>query len=222
MQKAASERVSTKVGLELGGKDPAYVRADVDVDWAADEIVDGAIFNSGQSCCSLERIYVHESIHDRFVEAVQKVLSEYKLGDPFDQQTNVGPVISKRAVETISHHVQDALSKGAKDVTPENKTFQTYPSGGNYVAPKLLVNASHDMLVMKEETFGPVIPIMKVSSDQAAVQLMNDSEFGLTASIWTKDTEEGNRLADEVEAGTVFVNRADYPSPVSRLLPMDR
>ncbi|KAI9723166.1 MAG: hypothetical protein M1828_004269 [Chrysothrix sp. TS-e1954] len=213
VQKSVSDKVGTRVGLELGGKDPAYVRGDVDIDWAADEIVDGAIFNSGQSCCSLERIYVDAKVHDRFVAAVQKVLAGYVLGDPHNATTNIGPVVSKRSLELIASHVQDALSKGAVDSTPGNESFAQLPNIGNYVAPRLLTNVNHDMLIMKDETFGPVIPVMKVSSDQEAVRLMNDSQFGLTASIWTKDADLGNKLADEIEAGTVFVNRADYPSP---------
>jgi len=213
VQKAASDEVKTRVGLELGGKDPAYIRSDVDLDWAAEEIVDGAIFNSGQSCCSIERVYVNEKIHDKFVEAVQKVLAGYKLGHPFDKSTHVGPVVSKRSAETIQSHIKDAVSKGAKNVTPDNATFKNPPADGNYVAPTLLINVNHDMTVMKDETFGPVIPIMKVKDDAEAIKLMNDSEFGLTASIWTKDAQKGDEIADEVDAGTVFVNRCDFPSP---------
>ncbi|KAI9052842.1 hypothetical protein LZ554_003115 [Drepanopeziza brunnea f. sp. 'monogermtubi'] len=212
VQKAAADRV-VNVGLELGGKDPAYIRSDVDVAWAAEEIVDGAIFNSGQSCCSLERIYVDEKIHDEFVEAVQKVLKGYKLGDPFDKETHVGPVVSKRSKDAIEAHIKDALDKGAKDATPENESFSSTPHEGNYVKPTLLTNVTHDMIVMTEETFGPVIPVMKVKSESDAIKLMNDSDFGLTASIWTKDTDKGAELAEEVDAGTVFVNRCDYPSP---------
>jgi acyl-CoA reductase-like NAD-dependent aldehyde dehydrogenase len=215
VQGAASDRVSVRVGLELGGKDPAYIRADVDVKWAAEEIVDGAIFNSGQSCCSLERVYVAEQIHDEFVAAVQEVLKGYILGDPLDKKTHIGPVVSKRSAEAIRSHIQDALKKGAQDVTPENESFNSPPSDGNYVKPTLLINVNHDMEIMTEETFGPVIPVMKVKTDEEAVKLMNDSRFGLTASIWTKDVERGHRLADDVEAGTVFVNRCDFPSPVS-------
>lgn len=213
VQKAAAGRVDCRVGLELGGKDPAYVRPDVDLDWAADEIVDGAIFNSGQSCCSIERVYVHESVHEAFVKAVQKVLAGYKLGDPNDKSTNIGPVISKAAAQRIQAHIDDALKRGAKDITPENKTFKNPPAYGNYVPPTLLTNCTHDMLVVKDETFGPVIPIISVTSDEQALELMNDSCFGLTASIWTRDTAKGNALAEDVEAGTVFVNRADFPSP---------
>lgn len=215
VQKLSAERVHTRVGLELGGNDPAYVRADVDPKWAAAEIVDGAVFNSGQSCCSLERVYVDAAIHDDFVAAVQEELKGYKLGDPLDKATNVGPVVSKRAVETIAAQVQDAISKGATDVTPDNATFKSTPAGGNYVAPVVLAGCTHDMEVMKEETFGPVLPIMKTQSDEEAIKLMNDSQYGLTASIWTKDVARGHELAGDVEAGTVFVNRADYPSPVS-------
>ncbi|KAI2619179.1 aldehyde dehydrogenase [Hypoxylon sp. NC1633] len=212
VQKAASDRI-VNVGLELGGKDPAYVRGDVDLDWAAAEIVDGSIFNSGQSCCAIERVYVDEKVHDPFIEAVQKVLKDYKVGDPLAKETQIGPVISTRSKETIESHIQDALSKGAKDLTPENETFSNLPTKGNFVKPTLLVNVNHDMTVMTEETFGPVIAIMKVKSDEEAVTLMNESEFGLSASIWTKDVEKGYELAEQVEAGTVFVNRADYPSP---------
>ncbi|KAL8745572.1 MAG: hypothetical protein Q9190_002310 [Brigantiaea leucoxantha] len=213
IQRAAADRV-VSVGLELGGKDPAYVREDVNIKWAAEEIVDGAVFNSGQSCCSIERVYVAESIHDRFIAAVQEVLKGYKLGDPLSESTNVGPVVSKKAAELIRAHVNDALEKGALDATPENHSFKNAPPDGNFVPPTLLTRVTHDMDVMNDETFGPVIPVMKVGDDEEALRLMNDSEFGLTASIWTQDIKAGERLADEVDAGTVFVNRCDFPSPV--------
>ncbi|KAK4574549.1 hypothetical protein LTR86_001390 [Recurvomyces mirabilis] len=213
IQKAAAGRVDCRVGLELGGKDPAYVRPDVDLAWAADEIVDGAVFNSGQSCCSIERVYVHASIHDDFVKAVQKVLAGYKLGDPNEKDTNVGPVISKAAKARIQDQIDDAVKKGAKNATPENQSFASPPKEGNYILPTLLTQVTHSMQVMRDETFGPVIPIQSVASDAEAVELMNDSNFGLTASIWTKDNAKGQELAQEVEAGTVFVNRADYPAP---------
>ena len=214
IQRAAADRV-VPVGLELGGKDPAYIRDDVDIQWAAEEIVDGAVFNSGQSCCSIERVYVAESMHDEFISAVQAVLKGYKLGDPFDQSTNVGPVISRRSAEIINSHIKDAIEKGAIDSTSENQSFANPPLGGNYVKPTLLTNVTHDMDVMNDETFGPVIPVMRVGNDEEAIRLMNDSEFGLTASIWTKDIAKGEELAEQVEAGTVFVNRCDFPSPVS-------
>ena len=214
VQKAASDRI-VNVGLELGGKDPAYVRGDVDPAWAAGEIVDGAIFNSGQSCCAIERVYVRDTIYESFIEEVKKVLAKYRVGDPFDDKTQIGPVISKRAKDTVLAHIADALNKGAKDETPSNETFDNLPQNGNYVRPTLLTGVSHGMIVMTEETFGPVIPVMKVRSDEEAVELMNDSEFGLTASIWTKDSVVAEKLIEKIEAGTVFVNRADYPSPVS-------
>lgn len=212
VQKVASDRI-VNVGLELGGKDPAYVRDDVDVAWAAEEIVDGAIFNSGQSCCAIERVYVHKNIYDSFIAEVKNVLSKYRVGDPFKAETQIGPVISKRAKETILAHIADAVSKGAKDETPANATFENFPSDGNYVKPTLLTGVNHNMTVMKDETFGPVIPVMKVDNDEEAVKLMNDSEFGLTASVWTKDVVLAENLIERVEAGTVFINRSDYPSP---------
>jgi acyl-CoA reductase-like NAD-dependent aldehyde dehydrogenase len=217
VQKAASDRI-VDVGLELGGKDPAYVRSDVDVTWAAEDIVDGAIFNSGQSCCSIERVYVAEGIYDAFIEAVQGVLKGYKLGDPSDKSVHIGPVISKRSKETIEAHIKEAFEKGAKDATPNNETFSNPPPKGNFVKPTLLINVDHTMAVMRDETFGPVIPVMKVKSDAEAIRLMNDSESGLTASIWTKDVGEATPLLDQVEAGTVFINRSDYPSPVGSSL----
>ncbi|KAJ4514929.1 hypothetical protein HRR83_005997 [Exophiala dermatitidis] len=216
IQQIASSRVSCSVGLELGGKDPAYVRGDVDPAWAAEEIVDGAIFNSGQSCCAIERVYVDAAVHDAFVAEVKKVLANYKLGDPMDKSTQIGPVVSKRSKEAILQQIADAKAKGAVDATPQNASFEKASSlEGNFVAPVLLTNVDHSMSVMQDETFGPVIPVMKVKEggDDEAVALMNDSQFGLTASIWTKDVERGEQLARRVEAGTVFVNRADYPSP---------
>ena len=214
IQSIAASRVSCAVGLELGGKDPAYVRPDVDAAWAAEEIVDGAIFNSGQSCCAIERVYVHADIYDAFIKEVKKVLAGYRLGDPMDKTTHIGPVISVRAKEAILKQVADAKAQGAVDETPQgNETFTNPPKDGNFVAPVLLTNVNHDMAVMRDETFGPVIPVQKVNSDDEAVRLMNDSQFGLTASIWTKDVARGEELTREVEAGTVFVNRADFPSP---------
>jgi acyl-CoA reductase-like NAD-dependent aldehyde dehydrogenase len=215
VQRAAGDRVSVKVGLELGGSDAAYVRDDVDIKWAAEEIVDGAVFNSGQSCCSIERVFVAEKIHDQFVTAVQDVLKGYVLGDPTDSKTHLGPVVSKRAAQKINDLVKDAVDKGAKDVTPDNDTFKNPPKDGNYVAPTILTNVTPDMRVLMEEAFGPIIPIVSVKSDDEAIKFMNNSTFGLTGSIWTKDVETGAKLAEDVEAGTCFVNRCDYPSPVS-------
>jgi acyl-CoA reductase-like NAD-dependent aldehyde dehydrogenase len=160
-------------------------------------------------------VYVHEKVYDSFVAEVKNVLSKYRVGEPSDPKTQIGPVISKRAREMILAHIADAVKKGAKDETPANETFENFPPNGNYVKPTLLTGVNHDMLVMTEETFGPVIPVMKVSGDDEAIRLMNDSEFGLTASLWTKDVATAEKLIERVEAGTVFVNRADYPAPVS-------
>ncbi|KAJ5657259.1 uncharacterized protein N7484_000908 [Penicillium longicatenatum] len=211
----ATARQIKPVHLELGGNDPAYVRPDVDVKDVAENLVDGAVFNSGQSCCSVERVYVHEKVYDAFVLAVQEELKSYKLGDPQDATTTTGPVISAVAKEKIQSHIDDALSKGAVIATPENATFSVAKTAdkGNWLAPVVLTNVNHSMLTMKEETFGPVMPIMKVSSDDEAVQLMNDSDYGLTASVWTKDIAAGEELIDRIEAGTVFINRCDYPAP---------
>ncbi|CUS14265.1 unnamed protein product [Tuber aestivum] len=212
VQKAAASRV-VPVGLELGGKDPAYVRPDVNLTWAAENIVDGAIFNSGQSCCSIERVYVHESVYDDFLKAAVKVLEGYKLGDPRDKNTQIGPVVSARSAKTISEHIKDAEARGAVNLTPKSVFAEGVRLGETFVRPELLAGCDHSMRIMTEETFGPTVPVMKVSNDEEAVKLMNDSRFGLTASIWTKDAEIGERLVERVEAGTVFVNRCDYPSP---------
>ncbi|KAB8278286.1 Aldehyde/histidinol dehydrogenase [Aspergillus minisclerotigenes] len=212
LREATARRV-VPVNLELGGNDPAYVRPDADIAYVAAQIVDGAVFNSGQSCCSIERVYVHADIYDNFITEVQKELSTYKLGDPTDKATTTGPVISQQALKNIQSHIDDALSKGAIDATPENATFTSLPAEGNYIAPKLLTNVTHDMVTMREETFGPIIPVMKVSSDEEAVALMNDSDYGLTASVWTKDIRAGEALIEKIEAGTVYINRCDYPSP---------
>ncbi|KAK5078135.1 hypothetical protein LTS08_003022 [Lithohypha guttulata] len=206
------------VGLELGGKDPAYVREDfagdqAGIKWAAEEIIDGAIFNSGQSCCAIERVYVHEKVYDDFLDECKKVLEGYKVGNPSNKDTQIGPVVSKRAKDTILKQVSDAVKAGAKDETPANSTFSNLDPAGNYVAPVLLSGVNHEMGIMMDETFGPVVPVQKVCSDEEAIRLMNDSQFGLTASIWTKDVSKGEELVPSVEAGTVFVNRADYPSP---------
>lgn len=216
VQRAAAERV-VGVGLELGGNDAAYVRPDVDLRWAAEEVIDGAIFNSGQSCCAIERVYVHESVYDGFIAAVRDVLAGYIVGDPFDEKTQIGPVISKRAREAILAHVQDAVAKGARDETPANATFENMPPAGNFVKPTLLTGVTHDMAVMREETFGPIIPVAKVKDDEEAIRLINDSDLGLTASVWSKDMAKAEELAGEIEAGTVFVNRSDFPAPVGML-----
>ncbi|KAH6962469.1 Aldehyde/histidinol dehydrogenase [Ilyonectria sp. MPI-CAGE-AT-0026] len=201
------------LNLELGGNDPAYVRADADLEYVAAQIVDGAVFNAGQSCCAVERVYVHADIHDAFIRHLQEELKRYKLGDPLEKNTNIGPVISRAAQTAIDFHISDAIAKGAIDSTPPNASFSSAPADGNYVAPRLLTGVNHSMIVMKEETFGPVIPVVKVDSDEEAIELMNDSQYGLTASVWTKNITRGSELIELLDAGTVFVNRCDYPNP---------
>ncbi|KIY70852.1 succinate semialdehyde dehydrogenase [Cylindrobasidium torrendii FP15055 ss-10] len=219
IEEAATASKSFKsVALELGGKDPAYVRPDADLDYTAGELVDGAMFNSGQSCCAVERIYVHESVFDAFVEKFVNITKGYKLGDPTLPETNLGPVISLASAERIRKQVEDAVKAGAKALIPSD-LFPIAQAGTTYVAPQVLVNVDHSMDVMKEETFGPVVGIMKVSSDEEAIKLMNDSPYGLTASVWTNadknaDSQEAfYKFADELETGTVFLNRCDYLDP---------
>ncbi|TPX60626.1 hypothetical protein SpCBS45565_g07467 [Spizellomyces sp. 'palustris'] len=211
VSKAASDRF-IGVGLELGGKDAAYVRQDADIPYAAENIVDGAMYNSGQSCCGIERVYVRQEVWDQFLEKVVQVVRGYKLGDPFAPETNLGPVIRTESAHVIREHVADAISKGAKPLIDES-LFPSAKPGTPYVAPQVLINVDHSMRIMREETFGPVVGIMKVASDEEAVQLMNDSEFGLTASIWTKDVEKGLNFGEDLEVGTVFMNRCDYLDP---------
>ncbi|KAJ8073530.1 hypothetical protein PM082_011806 [Marasmius tenuissimus] len=206
------------VALELGGKDPAYVRPDAELDYTVAELVDGAMFNSGQSCCAIERIYVHESIFDDFVKKYAETVKTYKLGDPTSTETNLGPVVSLASAERIRKQVADAVAAGAKPLVPED-LFPVAKPGTAYVAPQVLVNVDHSMDVMMEETFGPVVGIQKVSSDEEAIKLMNDSPYGLTASVWTNaeansDSQEAFlKFVDELETGTVFLNRCDYLDP---------
>ncbi|SAM83182.1 related to aldehyde dehydrogenase [Ustilago bromivora] len=218
LAKAAADGPGFKgVALELGGKDPAYVRPDADIKWAAEELVDGAMFNSGQSCCSVERIYVHASVFDEFVEEFVALAKAYKLGDPSQAGTSLGPVVSVASAERIRRQIEDALSKGAKNLIPAD-LFPEAKAGTALVAPTVLVNVDHRMEIMREETFGPAIGIQKVASDEEALQLMNDSHYGLTASIWTDIETRGSaeafdKLATELETGTVYLNRADVLHP---------
>ncbi|KAJ3211501.1 hypothetical protein HDU67_004488 [Dinochytrium kinnereticum] len=200
------------LGLELGGKDPTYVREDADPTHAAENLIDGAMYNSGQSCCAVERIYVHEKVYDRFVEEAVRVASEYRLGMPFDPETTLGPVVGVRNAEMIREHVKEAVEKGAKALV-DPSLFPVAQPGTAFVAPQVLVDVDHTMKIMREETFGPVVGVMKVRSDEEAIKLMNDSEYGLTASVWTKDDEAGMRIVERLEAGTVFMNRCDYLDP---------
>ncbi|RPD58255.1 succinate semialdehyde dehydrogenase [Lentinus tigrinus ALCF2SS1-6] len=216
---AAAEAPKFKgVGLELGGKDPAYVRADADLDYTVAELVDGAMFNSGQSCCAVERIYVHESVYDEFVQKFVELTKKYKLGDPTEKENNLGPVCSIASAERIRKQVAAAVAAGAKALIPED-LFPAAQAGTAFVAPQVLVDVNHTMDIMMEETFGPVIGIQKVISDDQAIALMNDSPYGLTASVWTNaaanpESEKAFfNIMDELHTGTVFLNRCDYLDP---------
>jgi acyl-CoA reductase-like NAD-dependent aldehyde dehydrogenase len=200
------------VGLELGGKDPAYVRQDADMAHAVENLVDGAFFNSGQSCCGIERIYVHEQVYDDFVDGYAALVRQYKLGDPTDPETTLGPLVRTEAAEFVRGQIKDAVAAGAKALI-DPKAFPADKPGTPYMAPQVLVDVDHTMSVMTEESFGPVVGIMKVASDQEAVELMNDSRFGLTAAVWTSNEVAARRIGDQVETGTWFMNRCDYLDP---------
>ncbi|NTF02798.1 aldehyde dehydrogenase family protein [Agrobacterium rubi] len=202
----------TGLGLELGGKDPGYVMEDADLDAAVDTLMDGATFNSGQCCCGIERVYVNESLFDAFVEKSVAWVSNYKLGNPLEQETSLGPMANKRFAKVVRQQVADAVSKGAKALV-DPKLFAADDGESAYVAPQILVNVDHSMEFMTEETFGPAVGIMKVKNDDEAITLMNDSKYGLTASLWTQDAERAGRIGREIETGTVFMNRADYLDP---------
>ena len=200
------------LGLELGGKDPAYVRADAKLDHAIENLVDGAMFNSGQCCCAIERIYVHESLYDKFVDGFADLTRKYKLGNPLDKDTNLGPMVRTSAAEFVRGQIAEALRAGAKPLI-DSKAFVADKAGTPYLAPQVLVNVDHKMSVMSEESFGPVIGIMKVKSDDEAVRLMNDSKYGLTAALWTMDEAAAKKIGDQIETGTVYMNRCDYLDP---------
>jgi acyl-CoA reductase-like NAD-dependent aldehyde dehydrogenase len=200
------------IGLELGGKDPAYVRRDAPFEFSVENLVDGAFFNSGQCCCGIERIYVHESLYDRFVDAFADLASRYDLGNPLEEKTTLGPMAATRFAETVREHTIEALAKGARALVNRAR-FPADAPGSPYLMPQALIRVDHTMRVMMEETFGPVVGIMKVGSDEEAVRLMNDSPYGLTASVWTSDPEAAERIGDQVATGTVFMNRCDYVDP---------
>jgi acyl-CoA reductase-like NAD-dependent aldehyde dehydrogenase len=207
VQKAAASRF-IPTGLELGGKDPAYVRADADLKFAVENLVDGSYFNSGQSCCGIERIYVAKPLFKAFVDGFADLARQYKLGNPLEKETTLGPMVRKDAADGVRAQVRQAIRKGAKPLLK----LKDKP-GSPYLPPEVLVNVDHGMAVMTEETFGPVVGIMAVKNDDEALALMNDSRYGLTASIWTQDADAALRIGDRVETGTWFMNRCDYLDP---------
>jgi len=197
------------MGLELGGKDPAFVREDANFAFTVENLVDGAFYNTGQSCCAIERIYVMRSLFSRFVDAYVSEVEKYKVGNPEDETTTVGPLAVRSAVEFMEFQVGQAVDRGAKVLTGGRRL----PGPGYYFQPTVLVDVDHSMSVMMKESFGPVIGIMRVDTEDEAVRLMNDSPYGLTASIWTEDIARGEMLAHRTNAGTVYVNRCDYLDP---------
>ncbi|VAW82152.1 Aldehyde dehydrogenase [hydrothermal vent metagenome] len=213
IERAAAGRF-IDVGLELGGKDPAYVRADADVAFAIENIADGGFFNSGQSCCAIERIYVHRDVYRPFVDGLVDRVSQYRLGDPLDPETSLGPMVRTSNADRVRQQIQQALAKGAQACI-DDKLFAVNPEkqGMAYLAPQVLVNVDHTMPVMSAETFGPVVGIMQVVSDQQAIQLMNDSAYGLTASVWTQNQQVAVDIGKQVRTGTWFMNRCDYLDP---------
>ena len=211
IQRAAGARF-VGTGLELGGCDPAYVRHDADLGHAVENLVDGAFFNSGQSCCGIQRIYVHERLYDDFVAGAISLTEQYVLGIPTDPATTLGPVVRPAAAEQIRKQVAASVSNGARAAIDERR-FAASRAGTAYLAPQLLLDVDHGMSVMREEIFGPVAGVMKVSGDEEAVRLMNDSDFGLTAAVWTRDVDAARALGDRVQTGTWFMNRCDYLDP---------
>jgi acyl-CoA reductase-like NAD-dependent aldehyde dehydrogenase len=200
------------MGLELGGKDPAYVRHDANLDHAIETTVDGAFFNSGQSCCGIERIYVQRSVYEPFVQGFVDLVRQYKLGRPDDPETTLGPLVKASAADFVRAQAASAVTAGAQahiDAT----AFDMDQAGTPYLAPQVLTGVDHSMAVMTEESFGPVVGIMAVDDDAEAIRLMNDSEFGLTASVFTTDAEAAVAIGDDVETGTWFMNRCDYLDP---------
>ena len=210
IEKAASGTFMS-LGLELGGKDPAYVLPDVNIDHAVANLVDGAFFNSGQCCCGIERIYVHEAVYDRFVDGFIDLTKQYVVGNPLDASTTLGPMAQARFADLIREQKAEALRKGAK--AHVNMKVENDIAGSPYIAPEVLTHVDHQMSVMREESFGPIVGIMKVRNDEEALALMNDSIYGLTASLWTTDTDHAAALGDRIETGTVFMNRCDYLDP---------
>jgi len=200
------------VGLELGGKDPGYVRPDANLEHAIDTLIDGAFFNSGQSCCGIERIYAHADVYDAFVEGAVELVNKYTLGNPLDPATTIGPMVRTGAAQYVRGQIKDAIDAGARAlIDPE--TFPEHQEESPYLAPQVMVDVDHSMEVMMEESFGPVVGIMKVQSDDEAIALMNDSPYGLTASVFTTDVDAAQTIGDQVNTGTWFMNRCDYLDP---------
>ena len=224
VQQAASGRFAG-VGLELGGKDPAYVRADAQLEQAVEAVVDGAFFNSGQSCCGIERAYVADSLYDAFIDKARALVEAYVVGDPADEKTTLGPLARNAGAVAVRRQVDAAIAAGACGLIDAARFELTRFSrgrddskdgvveGSNFVAPQLLIDVDHSMDVMREETFGPVLGVMRVSDDEHAIELMNDSRYGLTAAVFSSDLGAVRAIGKRLSTGTVFMNRCDYLDP---------
>jgi len=212
---AAMERAAagtfTALGLELGGKDPGYVMDDADLDAAVDSLMDGAMYNAGQCCCGIERIYVHESLYDAFVEKAVAWVKALRLGNPFEATSTIGPMANKRFAHVVRDQISEAIAEGATPLI--DPALFPEDDGGAYLAPQILVNVNHEMRVMREESFGPVVGIMPVKNDEEAIAVMNDSPYGLTASLWTSNPERAAAIGARIATGTVYMNRCDYLDP---------
>ena len=198
------------VGLELGGKDPAYVAEDADLDFSVENVVDGACYNAGQSCCAVERVYVHHKVYKAFLSKAHTALEGYQIGNPLDEKTTLGPLANRSSLETLEHQIKDAMSRGGR-LLFGGKRLQG--SEANFFLPTLLADLPNDAEVMQEESFGPLIPVMSVANDDEALSCMADSRYGLTASVWTTSRERAERFARDLEVGTIYQNRCDYLDP---------
>jgi acyl-CoA reductase-like NAD-dependent aldehyde dehydrogenase len=211
IQDAASKRF-IGAALELGGKDPAYVCPDADVARSAANLVEGSFYNAGQSCCGIERIYVHRDVYEPFLDAFKSEANQLVLGDPRETGTTLGPVVRVRNAVAIQAQVDAALASGARPLL-DPKHFHATERGLPYMAPQALIDVDHSMEIMSEETFGPAVGIMAVADDEEAIRLMNDSRYGLTASVWTSDLQHAQSIGKRIDTGTWFMNRCDYLDP---------
>ncbi len=211
VQDAMSSRFIS-AGLELGGKDPAYVRPDCNLENAIENLVDGSFFNSGQSCCGIERIYVHDDVYHKFVDGFVAITKDYQLGNPKHPSTTLGPMVKTAAAEYCQDQIRKAVGQGARTLI-DSSSFKYHNEATPYMAPQVLVDVDHTMEIMIEESFGPVVGIMRVRNDETAMQLMNDSQYGLTASVWTQDIDRALAIGNQIETGTFYMNRCDYLDP---------
>ncbi len=207
--RAVAERFMA-VGLELGGKDPAYVAEDADLAFAIPNIVDGGCYNAGQSCCAIERVYVHRKHYEAFIDQARQVMSAYRLGDPLDQAVTMGPLATSATIQLLDAQISAAEKGGARVALGGKRMDQ---ATGNFYLPTLLADVSSDAEIMQEESFGPVLPVCPVDNDAQALKMMNASRYGLTASVWTSDRQRAEWFAGRLNAGTVYQNRCDYLDP---------